>query len=202
VLVGASLVGTLGFGALFGAATPITRLLLGPAFQGADDLVRILALFGILNLQFSISGGLQEASRWMRDVWRLQAIKLGASLPLIGMVVVQDARYAAGVLVFGQVLAHGQQLRQLRDRGVLELRSVLSAYTHHIVLVGPPAIVLWLVTLRVDGLAGQLVATVVVSVAVLAVLLALGDRVDGVRALDRRGLVPQRVAVRLRGRRA
>jgi lipopolysaccharide exporter len=198
VLVGASFVGTLGFGALFGAATPITRLLLGPSFHGVDDLVRILALFAILNLQFSISGSLQEASRWMRDVWRLQAIKLGASVLLVGMVVVEDARYAAGVLVLGQVLAHGWQLLQLRDRGVLLLRPVLVAYGQHLVLVAPPAVALWIVTRRVDALAGQLVATAVLSLIVLALVGVLGDRIAGVRALDRRDLLPGGIAGRLR----
>ena len=59
VLVGASLVGLLGFGALFGAATPICRVLLGPDFIGVDGVVRVLAIFGALNVQLSISGSLQ-----------------------------------------------------------------------------------------------------------------------------------------------
>lgn len=201
VLIGASFVGTLGFGALFGAATPVTRLLLGPSFHGVDDLVRILALFGILNLQFSISGSLQEASRWMSDVWRLQAIKLAASVLLVGMVVVEDARYAAGVLVLGQVVAHGRQLLQLRHRGVLRLRSVLVAYGQHVMLVAPAAVGLWLLTVRVDALEGQLLGTALVSLVVLALVAVLGDRLAGVQALDRRSLLPDRVAVRLRGRR-
>jgi O-antigen/teichoic acid export membrane protein len=200
VLVGASLVGMLGFGVLLGAATPITRLLLGPSFHGVDDLVRILAVFGILNLQFSISGSLQEASRWMSDVWRLQALKLGASVLLLGMVVVEDARYAAGVLVVGQVLAHGRQLLQLRDRGVLLLRHVLVGYGQHAMLVAPPALALWAATIVFDGLGEQIVATVVVGALVLVIVAILGDRLAGVRALDRRGLLPGVVASRLRGR--
>lgn len=201
VLVGASLVGTLGFGALFGAATPITRLLLGSSFHGVDDLVRILTLFGILNLQFSISGSLQEASRWMRDVWQLQAVKLAASVLLVGMAVVADARYAAGVLVLGQVVAHGRQLLQLRDRGVLLLRPVLVGYGQHVMLVAPPALALWALTLLVDGLVGQFVATAVVAVLVLGLVAMLGDKLAGVGALERRGLLPGAVASRLRGRR-
>jgi O-antigen/teichoic acid export membrane protein len=202
VLVGASLVGTLGFGALLGAATPITRLLLGPAFQGVDDLTRILALFGILNLQFSISGSLQEASRWMGDVWRLQALKLVVSLLLVGMVVFEDARYAAGVLVAGQVLAHGRQLVQLRDQGVVLLRPVLVGYGQHAMLVAPPALALWVVTQLVDDLAVQVASTLVVAALVLALVAWLGDRLAGVGALDRRGLLPGSVSARLRERRA
>ena len=62
VLVGASLIGALGFGALFGAATPICRILLGPAFDGVDDVVRVLAVFGFLNLQLTISGSCRKSS--------------------------------------------------------------------------------------------------------------------------------------------
>jgi PST family polysaccharide transporter len=200
VLVGASMVGMLGFGALFGAATPITRLLLGNAFHGVDEVVRILALFGILNLQFSISGSLQEAMRWLRDVWRLQAIKLAASALLLLMPIVEDMRYAAGVLVLGQALAHSRQLLQLRGRGVLMLRPVLTGYGQHALLVAPPALALWAVTRAVSGLAGQVVATVVVSAVTLAAVGLLGDRLAGVRALDGRGFVPRAVAVRLRRR--
>jgi PST family polysaccharide transporter len=198
VLVGASLVGILGFGALIGAATPITRLLFGPDFPGVADLVRILSLFGILNLLFSISGSLQESLRWMRDVWQLQAIKLAVSLLLLAMPLVEDARYAAGVLVLGQVLAHARQLVQLRGRDVLDLRVVLAGYGQHAVLVTPFAVVLWVATSLIDGLAGQLVATAVVVACALAVLGLLGDRLAGVRALDRRGLIPVAVAARLR----
>jgi lipopolysaccharide exporter len=200
VLVGSSLVGMLGFGALFGAATPITRLLLGSSFHGADPLVRLLALFAILNLLYSISGSLQEASRWMRDVWRLQTIKLAMSVLLVGMVVVKDARYAAGVLVAGQVVAHAQQLRQLRRRRAVELRRVVIGYGQHAMLVAPPALVLWLLTTLVDSLRGQILLTLAVSALVLGAVVTLGDRIAGVAALDRRGLLPGLVAVRLRGR--
>jgi O-antigen/teichoic acid export membrane protein len=198
VLVGSSLVGTLGFGALFGAATPITRILLGSSFHGVADIVRILALFGVLNLQFSISGGLQEASRWMRDVWWLQGLKLGTSVLLLWMVALRDARYAAGVLVLGQVLGHGLQLSQLRQRGVVLLRPVLVGYGQHAMLAAPPALLLWEATRLVHGLAAQVVAAVVACALVLAVVGLLGDRLAGVSALERRGLLPETVAARLR----
>ena len=200
VLLGSSLVGMLGFGALFGAATPITRILLGNAFHGVDGVVRILAVFGILNLQFSISGSLQESMRWMRDVWRLQVIKLAVSALLLLMPIVQDMRYAAGVLVLGQALAHSRQLLQLREREVLHLRPVLVGYGQHAMLVIPPALALWGATVVISGLAGQLAATVVIAAVTLAALALLGDRLAGVRALDRRGFVPDRVAGRLRRR--
>jgi O-antigen/teichoic acid export membrane protein len=197
VLVGISLIGALGFGALAGAATPITSILLGSRYEGIDDLVRILAVFGLINLQFAVSGSLQEASSWMRDVWRLQVIKLAVSVLLVAMVVVRDVRYAAAVLVLGQVVAHGAQLAQLNRRGVVALRRVGVAYVQHLLLATPAALALWAVTSAQTSLGAQ-IASVAVAVAVMTtLLLVLGDRLAGIGALARRGLLPARIAEKL-----
>jgi hypothetical protein len=103
-------------------------------------------------------------------------------------------------LVAGQVVAHAQQLRQLRRRRAVELRRVVIGYGQHAMLVAPPALVLWLLTTLVDSLRGQILLTLAVSALVLGAVVTLGDRIAGVAALDRRGLLPGLVAVRLRGR--
>jgi hypothetical protein len=135
----------------------------------------------------------------MGDVWAIQTLKLGVSALLIGMVWVPHVTYAAGVLVLGQALAHSLQLQQLRRRGVVSVNLVGRAYGRHFVLAALPALALWLVTASVAGLVPQLVAAVITAGGVSVVVLLLGNRIDGIAALSRRGLLPARLAARLRG---
>lgn len=185
-LVATSMIGCLSFGALFGLAEPVTRVLLGQHFLDAVPLIRILALFGMLNLQFTIGGSLQEAMNWMRDVWALQLIKLMSFAPLPLVFVIPSLPFCAACLTLTQLTGHAVQLKQLARRQVLDTTAIRKAYKRHFFISAIFVAGFLFATQNALSLELQIAASACWSVASAALLVRYWEEVPGMQVLEAR----------------
>jgi lipopolysaccharide exporter len=192
ILVVASLPAFVFFTCVAAAATPVVGLLLGAGFAPAAEFLRLLALFGAINMVVTMAGVVQEVRGWMRDVWVVQCWKLcvlGVGLPLVAW----WSRSVPSVLIvfcLSQAIGHIVQLHALSRRQVLDGRRLVRAYAQH----GGIACIVYLSVggtgLLWSTMWAQLATQAVAGLFLLAVLWRLRFRILGFVTLGDRDLIP------------
>lgn len=179
---------------LAGSASLAVRLLFGPGWEPAAELIPPLCLFAALNIVYVILYHSTESVGWLRIGWTLQAM-WAAVLVLATLAAWHfgaDPRAYLYVFAGTQLAIHAFQVVVLSRRGLIRGRRITG---HELVGGAMSALALVLALgvnewLEAEPLVVRVAGTGALTVAFgLLMLLAL-PRVAAGRALARRGLLP------------
>jgi hypothetical protein len=182
-------------GVLAGAASLAVRLLFGPGWEPAAELIPPLCLFAAANLIYVVLYSATESVGWLRIGWMLQAAwAVALALGMLGAWLLDaDPRGYLYVFAATQIGVHALQVVVLSARGLLRGRLIgaheLVGAAISILVFG----VVFLANARLEegSLLMRTAATAGLTVALVVVLLAALPRVEAGRALARRGLWPR-----------